>query len=669
MSQQNTKEPSDNQVVQKLSEINEVMCRIDMGENKPLMLDVITAISQRLQDHFGKQDIQFTIQGKNLDFDETFGINGLLPIFFAYIENRFDEIAHGFKWYLFPEPKALAQVTSRLEGNSLDFESFRRMIDAIIQVVDSLEVIGDHCPVDPLYDLFYKQAQDSELDFRSEGGYQQNYSASEMAKEYFEIQLAGFGSEWMLLRATRIMNDVSQIRKEILGDTHPSTLEANHQAAAYLMEWGKHAEALSLLEFNVSALTEIHGEYHEETLQAQGRLAGAWFKIGLADRAKTILRSAMTKSNTYLGEKHDLSIKLGTELENVLKSNPDKVEVKVIESIKKIEPEQKQEIDLESSISVCDSKLFHERLEQESEKDNQKRLGGLKGITKPKRLIHVPPHALAEIERLGAEQPNFAEVTELIINTLHAQMIIGRPAQLPPILLSGAPGVGKTRYIKRIAKILGVAFADIHLAGVPDAFRICGLSRYWGNAGEGAIAQLYATQDIANPIFLMDEIDKTKKDEKSDPLSVILLLLEKETSKCFKDSFVDIPLDVSNASFIATANDISELPEPLVSRFHHIEVQPLDYTGRCMMAKTTYQELLEQEGFQGFLSPELAPGMLDALAGCEELNGRELKREILLAMQRACRELKLGRKKISVPLLAQHLRLPEVKVSRPMGFI
>lgn len=624
---------------------------------KPQMLDVVSALSQRVKDHFSKEDIQFTIGGKNLDLDETFEADGLLSMFFTAIDDDLVEIASGFEWYLVPESKGLADVSLRIGGDPYDFEAICRISDAIIRVASSLEMVGNRCDVDRLYDVFYKKGLDFELDIRSrnDNSFESN---SETAKTMFSKTLYGLALEKI--------QEVRQIRKGILGEAHPSTLEANHQTAACLLESGKHAEALSLLEFNVAALTKIHGEYHEETLQAQGRLAKACFRMGLADRAKVTLRAALLKSNTYLGDKHDLSRRFSTELDNVLNLHPDRaVEVES----ECIEPEQKQEIALESFITVCDAKLFHERLGLESDKDNEKRLGGLKGITKPKKLTHVPVQALAEIERLGEEQPNFAEVTELIINTLHAQMITGRSAQLPPLLLSGAPGVGKTRYIKRIAKILGVAFADIQLAGVPDAFKICGLSRYWGTAGEGVIANLFATQDFANPIFLMDEIDKTKKDEKSDPLSVILLLLEKESSKCFKDSFIDIPMDVSHASFIATANSISELPETLLSRLHCIEVQPLDYAGRCMMVKTTYQELLEQEGFQGFLSPELALGMLEALAGCEELNGRELKREILLAMQRACRELKVGQKKISVPLLAQHLRLPEVKVSRPMGFV
>jgi len=518
-------------------------------------------------------------------------------------------------------------------------------------------MVGNHCAVDSLYEVFYEIGLDFELDIRSrnDNSFESN---SETAKTMFSKNLYEL--------ALAKIETVRQIRKGILGEAHPSTLEANHQTAACLLGAGQHSEALSLLESNVAAFTEIHGEYHEDTLQAQGRLAKACFKMGLAHRAKVILRAAMLKSNTYLGDKHDLSRRLSTELDSVLNLHPDKA-VEVVSEC--IEPEQKQEIALESFITVCDAKLFHERLGQESDKDNEKRLGGLKGITKPKKLTHVPAKALAEIEKLGEEQPNFAEVTELILNTLHAQMITGRSAQLPPMLLLGAPGVGKTRYIKRIAKILGVSFADIQLAGVPDAFRISGLSRYWSSAGEGVIANLLVTQDIANPIFLMDEIDKTKKDEKSDPLSVILLLLEKESSKCFKDSFIDIPMDVSHASFIATANSISELPETLLSRFHCIEVQPLDYAGRCTMVTTTYKELLEQEGFQGFLSPELAQGTLEVLAGCAELNGRELKRELLLSMQRACRELKVGQQKISVPLMAQHLRLPEVKVSRPMGFV
>lgn len=203
---------------------------------------------------------------------------------------------------------------------------------------------------------------------------------------------------------------------------------------------------------------------------------------------------------------------------------------------------------------------------------------------------------------------------------------------------------------------------------LPDAYRICGLSRYWGNAGEGTVANIFAAHDIANPVFLLDEIDKTKKDERSDPLSVILLLLEKESSRGFKDSFVDIPIDVSHASFIATANDISELPEPLLSRFHCIEVQPLDYEGRCTMVRTSYQELLAQEGLAGFLEQSIHQSTMDALAGCDALTGRELKREILLSMQRACREFKLGQARKSIHLLPAHLRLPDDKPNRSIGF-
>lgn len=629
--------------------IAERSLRIEEEKNKPLMLEVTTALSQQLRDHFSKQDYQFIIQDKALNFEETFGLNGLLAIFISALDDQIDELASGLKWYLVPCPEALAEVSLRINCPPFEFDAIERIRNAIVQLVGSLDVTcvsGIYrCPIDPLYESFYMKGEESALDIESERA-GQNEPASVIAKQLF--------GKKSFDEAQALMEKVCRIRKGLLGNTHPSTLEANRQSAACLLANGEHQMALSLLEFNVSALTDVHGEFHEETLQAQGRLAKACSTMGLAVRSTEILEAALLKSNTYLGERHDLSIKLSAELNSIRKTHSGEREQGASEE--------------KTCISVCDAKLFHARLEQESDKDNGKRLSGLRGITKPKKLLRIPAQALLEIERLGAEQPNFAEVTELIINTLHAQMITGRSAQLPPMLLSGAPGVGKTRYIKRIAKILGAPFADIQLAGVPDAFRISGLSRYWGTAGEGMIANLFATQDIANPIFLMDEIDKTKKDEKSDPLSVILLLLERESAKSFKDSFVDIPLDVSHASFIATANDIDELPDPLVSRFHCIEVSPLDYSGRCTMVKTTYQELLEQEGFKGFLSPELAQGTLETLAGCEELNGRELKREILLGMQRACRELKVGQMKISAPLLAQHLRLPEVKVARPMGF-
>jgi ATP-dependent Lon protease len=264
----------------------------------------------------------------------------------------------------------------------------------------------------------------------------------------------------------------------------------------------------------------------------------------------------------------------------------------------------------------------------------------------------------AKIEKIGAEQPNFHEATEIILNTLYAQCLSGMPACLPPLLMNGGAGVGKTRYMKRITKALDLPICDISLAGISDTFPISGLSRYWKGAGPGNIAITFANSMAANPVFMLDEIDKSHKSWNGDPLSRILLLLEKETSTTFKDDFINLPMDVSHASYIATCNRKDLLPEPLLNRFICVNIEPLDYKGRCIFVNTVYQELCVQEKYGAFFIAELSQETMLALVDCEGLAGRELKLAILQGMQRACREIVLGDKpNKSVVLKVSHLQL------------
>jgi len=308
MSQQSTQKPSESE--EERQRYIEDLCNcIERNLNKPLLIDVVAALSQRVKDHYSKQDIQFTFQGKNLNLDETFGADGLLSIFFTTtIKEQLIEPGFGFKWYLAPESKGPADVSLRLSGNPYDFDSIHRIIDDIVRLADSLEIVGNRCAVDPLYEVFYKNLQDgNKFDIRLKDDCKYE-SAYVTAMRYLSVPF----HEW----AHADMENVRQIRKGILGWAHPSTLEANHQTAVCLLGMGKHAEALSLLEFNDSALNEIHGGYHVETLKAQSRLARACLEVGLIDRSESLLRAALSKSNTSLGEKHEFSRMLSAELDN-----------------------------------------------------------------------------------------------------------------------------------------------------------------------------------------------------------------------------------------------------------------------------------------------------------------------------------------------------------------
>lgn len=321
-------------------------------------------------------------------------------------------------------------------------------------------------------------------------------------------------------------------------------------------------------------------------------------------------------------------------------------------------------------VMICDRERFEKRKQSERDKENSAQLEGLAGLATSKELRPIGHSVFAEIERIGCEQPNFSQVTGQILTALHAQCLSGMAATLPPMLLYGAPGVGKTRYVKRIAAALGLPYCDIPLAGNPDAFKITGLSRYWGNAGPGMIATTLANSPVANPIFVLDEIDKVKRSENGDPLARILLLLEQETAASFKDDFVDVPFNAAFASHLATANSIDELPEPLLNRFICVEIEPLDRQGRGTLVHTVYRELRTQQKYGAFFSADIPHATLTALAECEALNGRELKRELQQAMQRACRSIPLGHKPDqTLELTVDCLHLPEIKQSRSMGFM
>ena len=321
-------------------------------------------------------------------------------------------------------------------------------------------------------------------------------------------------------------------------------------------------------------------------------------------------------------------------------------------------------------VMICDKDKFDQRKQSEQDNENSAQLEGLDGLALAKELRPISHNVFAEIERIGCEQPNFSQVTEQILTVLHAQCLSGMAATLPPMLLYGAPGVGKTRYVKRIAAALDLPYCDIPLAGNSDAFKITGLSRYWGNAGPGMIATTLANSRVANPIFVLDEMDKVKRSDNGDPLARILLLLEQESAATFKDDFVDVPFNAAFASHLATANKIDELPEPLLNRFICVKIEPLDRQGRRTLVDTVYRELRTQQKYGAFFSEGIPDKTLTALAECEALNGRELKRELQQAIQRACRSIPLGyTEDQSAELTVEYLRLPEIKRSKTMGFV
>jgi ATP-dependent Lon protease len=244
----------------------------------------------------------------------------------------------------------------------------------------------------------------------------------------------------------------------------------------------------------------------------------------------------------------------------------------------------------------------------------------------------VKPSSMPQMDELFEDLPNFNRVLEDIRKQLALCMDSDDAVELPPMLLLGAPGIGKTHFARRIAQLLGTGFGFVPMSSLTAGWILSGASSQWKNAKPGKVFETFLNGEYANPVMVVDELDKTSADGQYDPLGALYGLLEIDTAMRFVDEFAEIPIDASGAVWFATANDASRIPEPILNRMHVYEIEPPDAAGSARIALAIYRDIRGAHDWGKRFPEAPAAAVVDKLAA---LSPREMRRAVLAAFGNA----------------------------------
>jgi ATP-dependent Lon protease len=253
-------------------------------------------------------------------------------------------------------------------------------------------------------------------------------------------------------------------------------------------------------------------------------------------------------------------------------------------------------------------------------------------LEKGSERFQVKPSGLPAMEHLYDEMPNFGDVLDDVKRQLALCQDSRDALEITPMLLLGAPGIGKTHFAREISQLLGTGMGFISMSSLTAGWVLSGASSQWKGARPGKVFETLVDGAYANPVMVVDEIDKARGEQAYDPLGALYSLLEHDTAEAFTDEFAEVPIDASQLIWVATANEERAIPEPILNRMNVYQVQMPDRDAARAIAQRLYVGIRAAHDWGRRFEPEPGDEVLDALAA---LAPREMRRAWMTAFGNA----------------------------------
>jgi ATP-dependent Lon protease len=275
-------------------------------------------------------------------------------------------------------------------------------------------------------------------------------------------------------------------------------------------------------------------------------------------------------------------------------------------------------------IKIVDPQKLRVKVEELKNRsdDIKARMGPiLKALWFPERLL-LEVNADINFDVLDLAFPHFAEVTNFYKRQILISQKLNTHFKSPPVLLLGEPGLGKTLYATHFAKLLKLSWYEISVATTTASFELSGSSLHWGEGAPGLIAEALAKSNVANPVFVIDEIDKISGSTHYSPLNIFYCLLEPHTASRFKDEALGFEMDASHVVWILTANNLVDIKGPILSRMKVFTIKKPDKAKMHGVIKSVLASLLKSDGLESLISSEVTDDIIDHLS---DLTPRQIR--------------------------------------------